>query len=185
MQASDADPTGVGQVSHYMLEPSGNSFFDVDTEADVCAWYPYVSPLHPLLAELSVLFTKMHEKLLPQWRWMRLKQTQKDVHHMTHTSTLGNHLAECTGTLKDGTKIPRGPLVLSSRGTLPGNRHLSPLKRVNQSSTGKGDLNPISPCGACMEWLRKIAEKEPNFRVITFESYDCDKVYVKRISALS
>mgnify|MGYP003348088809 CR=1 FL=1 len=25
----------------------------------------------------------------------------------------------------------------------------------------KKDLNPINPCGACMEWLRKISEKEP------------------------
>ncbi|CAD7958719.1 unnamed protein product [Amoebophrya sp. A120] len=48
-----------------------------------------------------------------------------------------------------------------------------------------GDLNPINPCGACMEWLRKISEKEPSFRVITFDSYECEAIYVKRIDQLS
>jgi len=67
--------------------------------------------------------------------------------------------------------------------TRRGNRSLSPLKNQRQQSSSKGDLNPIDPCGACMEWLMKIADKEPNFRVITFESYKCDKIYVKRVRA--
>ena len=28
------------------------------------------------------------------------------------------------------------------------------------------DLNPIKPCGACMEWLKKIAEVNPRFSVM-------------------
>ena len=42
-------------------------------------------------------------------------------------------------------------------------------------------LNPISPCGACMEWLRKIAEVNPTFRVVTFSDTTCEKVFVRSV----
>lgn len=29
-------------------------------------------------------------------------------------------------------------------------------------------LNTLDPCNACMEWLRKIAEVNPDCKVITF-----------------
>ena len=38
-------------------------------------------------------------------------------------------------------------------------------------------LNPLAPCGACMEWLKKIAEVNPDFEVITFSDTACDYVY--------
>mmetsp|Transcript_26745 Transcript_26745/g.53338 ORF Transcript_26745/g.53338 Transcript_26745/m.53338 type:complete len:229 (-) Transcript_26745:516-1202(-) len=40
------------------------------------------------------------------------------------------------------------------------------------------DLNPLKPCGACNEWLKKIAEPNPGFQVITFTDADCNGVYV-------
>jgi len=40
------------------------------------------------------------------------------------------------------------------------------------------DLNPLRPCGACNEWLKKIAESNPRFKVITFTDADCNGVYV-------
>lgn len=40
------------------------------------------------------------------------------------------------------------------------------------------DINPLRPCGACNEWLKKIAESNPYFRVITFTDADCNGVYV-------
>eukprot|EP00127_Corallochytrium_limacisporum_P003320 Clim_evm9s148 gene=Clim_evmTU9s148 len=43
------------------------------------------------------------------------------------------------------------------------------------------DLNPLAPCGACNEWLKKIAEANPDFRVITFQTYACEKVYVREV----
>ncbi|RLO02015.1 hypothetical protein DYB28_014880, partial [Aphanomyces astaci] len=36
------------------------------------------------------------------------------------------------------------------------------------------DLNPLAPCGACNEWLLKIAEANPSFKIVTFDSIDCD-----------
>jgi cytidine deaminase len=40
------------------------------------------------------------------------------------------------------------------------------------------DLNPLKPCGACNEWLKKIAESNPDFKVLTFTDAQCNGVYV-------
>lgn len=42
-------------------------------------------------------------------------------------------------------------------------------------------LNPLDPCGACMEWLKKIAEVNPDFKVLTFTSTSCEKVFITPI----
>jgi cytidine deaminase len=41
--------------------------------------------------------------------------------------------------------------------------------------------NPIAPCGACAEWLKKIAEVNPDFKIITFTDSTCDRVYVRSV----
>jgi len=43
------------------------------------------------------------------------------------------------------------------------------------------DMNPMNPCGTCREWLLKIAEANPNFRVITFATVGCKEIYVNRV----
>jgi cytidine deaminase len=40
------------------------------------------------------------------------------------------------------------------------------------------DLNPLRPCGACNEWLKKISESNPYFSVVTFTDAECKGVYV-------
>lgn len=40
------------------------------------------------------------------------------------------------------------------------------------------DLNPLKPCGACNEWLKKIEESNPHFKVLTFTDTLCNGVYV-------
>jgi len=40
------------------------------------------------------------------------------------------------------------------------------------------DINPLAPCGACNEWLKKIAELNPYFKVLTFTDANCNGVYV-------
>ena len=42
-------------------------------------------------------------------------------------------------------------------------------------------LNPLDPCGACMEWLKKIGEVNPDFKVLTFTNSSCEKVYITPI----
>ena len=60
------------------------------------------------------------------------------------------------------------------------------LSQLSDSSgmTGQAGLNPISPCGACNEWLKKIAEVNPDFKVITFSDSSCESVFVTEVSSL-
>ena len=44
-------------------------------------------------------------------------------------------------------------------------------------------LNPLAPCGACMEWLKKIAEVNPDFEVITFSDTACDYAFQTPVKA--
>lgn len=55
-----------------------------------------------------------------------------------------------------------------------GVKHFCP---PNMYSFGKQDLNPLRPCGACNEWLKKIAETNPYFQILTFTDADCNGVY--------
>jgi cytidine deaminase len=57
---------------------------------------------------------------------------------------------------------------------------VEPTSDFLATSPSKG-RNPLSPCGACMEWLRKIYEVNPSFRVLTFEDESCQKVFVKTV----
>lgn len=40
------------------------------------------------------------------------------------------------------------------------------------------DINPLAPCGACNEWLKKIAESNPYFKIVTFTDANCNGIYV-------
>lgn len=44
--------------------------------------------------------------------------------------------------------------------------------------------NPLKPCGACMEWLKKIAEVNPDFKVITFTDSTCSGVYIEDVAQI-
>lgn len=48
--------------------------------------------------------------------------------------------------------------------------------------TDEGDLNPLRPCGACQEWLKKISECNPRFTVVTFTDHQCRGIYVNQIA---
>ena len=53
---------------------------------------------------------------------------------------------------------------------------------VRPGLVSRGDLNPLKPCGACKEWLLKIAEVNPGFKVLMFGDVSCDEVYIKNVS---
>lgn len=55
------------------------------------------------------------------------------------------------------------------------------VSKVRKAPTS---LNPLKPCGACMEWLKKIAEVNPDFKVLTFTDYSCSGVYIESIGQL-
>lgn len=41
------------------------------------------------------------------------------------------------------------------------------------------DMNPLAPCGACSEWLKKIAEVNPGFRVVTFTDTELNGIFTE------
>ncbi|GKY97742.1 hypothetical protein MPSEU_000732400 [Mayamaea pseudoterrestris] len=47
-----------------------------------------------------------------------------------------------------------------------------------KQSAKRKDLNPLAPCGACNEWLKKIAESNPYFKILTFTDCQCHGVYI-------
>lgn len=46
----------------------------------------------------------------------------------------------------------------------------------------ENDMNPLKPCGACNEWLKKIAEVNPHMKVITFTDANCTGIYIEHIN---
>jgi cytidine deaminase len=74
---------------------------------------------------------------------------------------------------EDEMKISLSPSLLKSYSV-----DSSPLV---QTKPKRSALNPIAPCGACKEWLKKIAAVNPDFRVLMFTDWDCRKVIVKPI----
>ena len=60
-------------------------------------------------------------------------------------------------------------------------RDASTGTNASDASTDLAGLNPLRPCGACKEWLNKIAEVNPGFRVLMFSDITCDEVSVKAV----
>jgi len=58
--------------------------------------------------------------------------------------------------------------------------HRTTLASTSRSySVTKEDMNPLRPCGACAEWLKKIASVNPDFSVVTFTDADCQGFFVE------
>ncbi|XP_063933228.1 uncharacterized protein LOC135145028 isoform X2 [Zophobas morio] len=43
------------------------------------------------------------------------------------------------------------------------------------------ERNPLGPCGSCIEWLKKIAEVNPDFKIITFTDSSCTSIFVRSL----
>jgi len=77
---------------------------------------------------------------------------------------------------------------LAPNASYPLDRGLSETGSRTPSSVAPAQLphpaderNPINPCGACNEWLKKIAEVNPDFKVVTFTATDCMTCFVKAV----
>ncbi|RHY41736.1 hypothetical protein DYB34_012585 [Aphanomyces astaci] len=80
---------------------------------------------------------------------------------------------------KTGRK-PKRPRTISCDASVPSIQ--AALDAVDASvASAATDLNPLAPCGACNEWLLKIAEANPSFKIVTFDSIDCDSVYIHQL----
>jgi len=69
---------------------------------------------------------------------------------------------------------PLRRIALFSKTTTPSERK---SKRTVVVHSAK-DINPLAPCGACNEWLKKISESNPYFKIVTFTDANCNGIYV-------
>ncbi len=67
------------------------------------------------------------------------------------------------------------PLAFSA---ISPSRNTAAITSVHRGDAG---INPTAPCGSCNEWLKKIAESNPDFKVITFTDETCDFVYINSV----
>ena len=58
---------------------------------------------------------------------------------------------------------------------------ITPAMTMRTVAVQQEDMNPLKPCGACTEWLKKIAEVNPSFMVLSFTDESCTGVYVESI----
>jgi len=74
------------------------------------------------------------------------------------------------------TSTPASPSRSSSQGAV------TPAQTAFHIKVCEDDMNPLKPCGSCSEWLKKIAEVNPSFKVLSFTDEDCSGgVYVESI----
>ena len=101
------------------------------------------------------------------------------------SSSSRNTSASASGSSGNRIDTSGGPVaVLSSATRVRSGTPYSPSSRramMGPRVHVPADLNPIAPCGACSEWLKKIAEVNPDFRVLMFEDTSCAKVFVRSI----
>ena len=91
------------------------------------------------------------------------------------------------GGVRDGGTAPPTPVPGSSfaGGASRNASYANDLSGLGSGPTcrpvAEDDLNPLHPCGACKEWLYKIAEVNPGFKVVMFTDASCEEVFVKTV----
>ena len=103
----------------------------------------------------------------------------------THPGTEGPSSPDREKTTLNGTSMSRNASFAHVRDAATERRAASGANGTAESAAMSADdlagLNPLRPCGACKEWLNKIAEVNPGFRVVMFSDVTCDEVYVKEV----
>lgn len=66
-------------------------------------------------------------------------------------------------------------------GTPRGHMAITPAMTAQTVRVVAADVNPLQPCGACTEWLKKIAEVNPAFKVLSFTDANCTGVFCESI----
>jgi len=69
---------------------------------------------------------------------------------------------------------PLRRISLFSKSAAPSDRKFKRTVVVQSSK----DINPLAPCGACNEWLKKITESNPYFKIVTFTDANCNGIYI-------
>ena len=103
-----------------------------------------------------------------------MAELDKNNDNNSNIPTLSEHT-----TLTTNTNI-NSPTINKSFSNLKINGPLSRRGSIFEEETD--DVNPRGPCGSCTEWLKKIAQCNPSFKIITFSSRKLDHVIVKHLN---
>jgi cytidine deaminase len=92
---------------------------------------------------------------------------------LNNNSSNGNTTSTTSGEASNSPKCPGGIKRQRSESVKAAPPMMIPL--------GNDVLNPLGPCGACNEWLKKIFEVNPDFRILTFVDETCNYVFVREV----
>ena len=128
-------------------------------------------------AVLAVLLTRKPDGSPTYWRGMNVEVSMPTGTLCAERNAIGNALAADQSV---GRSDMLAVAVLSvSLDPEPADNGLG--RKLSGAEIAEVALNPLDPCGACMEWLKKISEVNPDFSVLTFTSTSCEKVFVTPI----
>ena len=82
--------------------------------------------------------------------------------------------------LSEGPESPHPRVEWSRPGGSPRAAALAAVRGASKNGAVRHS-NPLEPCGACCEWLRRIARVSPGFRIVTFTDLSCKEVHVKTV----
>jgi cytidine deaminase len=100
---------------------------------------------------------------------------------LTHPGTAPSSPENAKTTLNGNGAMSRNASFAHVRDAATERRANGTAESAAVSADDLAGLNPLRPCGACKEWLNKIAEVNPGFRVVMFSDVTCDEVYVKEV----
>jgi len=123
-------------------------------------------------AVLAVLLTVKPDGQPTYWRGMNVEVSMPTGTLCAERNAIGNALAA-------DQSVQRGDMQAVA--VLSVSLDPTSNSRVESAEIVEVANNPLDPCGACMEWLKKIAEVNPDFKVLTFTSTNCEKVFTTPI----
>jgi len=122
-------------------------------------------------AVLAVLLTRRPDGTVYYWRGLNVEVSMPTGTLCAERNAIGNALAADQSVhRRDMLAVAVLSVSLAPDGAL-----------IRDAGSDDIALNPLDPCGACMEWLKKISEVNPDFKVLTFTSTSCEKVFVTPI----
>jgi hypothetical protein len=72
-----------------------------------------------------------------------------------------------------GIAVVEVPLLLDYASSSSGN---GKAKEVAAAAADEDVGNPLQPCGACSEWLIKLQDANPDFRVVTYSNVELEEI---------
>eukprot|EP01084_Bolivina_argentea_P258187 435175_1 len=110
---------------------------------------------------------------LDKWRDGEEKERQQDMNLLSHTPSPLLH--EFDPVMEESEQS------CDNRRRYNGKELTWSPKSKYLHSQAESDPNPLKPCGSCMEWLKKIAEVNPSFKILTFTDICCNGVFVESV----